>query len=215
MSHKPDQVRAVAFVVMVTFGGALAAAETSTTYLREQTRDQLRLESIAQEGTAKDDAVVALCDLYVVLRSDARYATSKMLQGDAAKVRRRLLTVARRREVRLGRQGIDRPKELSRAVDRAIEASLSKDSPSKRDSSKRESSETGDQPIAFSASGGGAAAGAGWQLVELIERVVAPEFWESRGGAGSIQYFAARRVLVVRATSDVHQQVKDLLTALR
>lgn len=66
---------------------------------------------------------------------------------------------------------------------------------------------------------GGQAAGGmfdnGWQLVELIQRIIAPDFWESRGGPGSMRYFAMKRVLVVRATSDVHQQIKDLLTALR
>ena len=75
-----------------------------------------------------------------------------MLQGDATKIRRRLLTVARRREIQLGRQGIERPEELSRQVDAAIEASQS---------------ESEDDPIS-AAIAGGAPAGCGWQLVELI-----------------------------------------------
>ena len=55
----------------------------------------------------------------------------------------------------------------------------------------------------------------GWQLVELLQRVVAPDFWERQGGPGTIRYLAMRRVLVVRATSDVHEQIKDMLMALR
>ncbi|QDV45957.1 hypothetical protein Enr13x_58610 [Stieleria neptunia] len=183
------------------------AAEVSTTSLRQQTRTQLRLEANATAGQARDDAVAALCDLYVVLRSDPRYATSEMLQGDATKVRRRLLTVARRMEIQLGRKGIPRPTGLSDQVDAAINAAL--DDPS--DSTSPDPA----QPSTNHRAGGAAAAGAGWQLVVLIERIVAPDFWESRGGVGSIHYFAMRKVLVVRATSDVHQQVKDLLTALR
>ncbi len=54
-----------------------------------------------------------------------------------------------------------------------------------------------------------------WQLVELIQRVVAPDLWDVQGGSGTIQYFAMRRVLVVRATTDVHEQIRDLLMALR
>lgn len=185
-------------------------AETSTTQLRQQTRTQLRLESTSKEGQENDDAVAALCDLYVVLRSDPRYETSEMLQGDAAKVRRRLLTVARRREIQLGRKGVPRPAEMARHVDAEIESAIASEAKvsDQLDRNSDSSSVGGGAP-------GGAAAGAGWQLVELIERIVAPDFWESRGGVGSIRYFAMRRVLVVRATSDVHQQVKDLLMALR
>ena len=65
------------------------------------------------------------------------------------------------------------------------------------------------------AGAGGAIADSGWELVELIQRVVAPDFWDAQGGPGAIRYFAMRRVLVVRATTDVHEQIKDLLMALR
>ncbi len=196
----------VGFTSVIGFT-SVDAAEVSTTSLRQQTRTQLRLEANATVGQANDDAVAALCDLYVVLRSDSRYATSEMLQGDAAKVRRRLLTIARRKEIQLGRKEISRPAGLSDRVDAAINAAL--------DDPNDSTSQASETRSAVGAAGGGAAAGAGWQLVELIERIVAPDFWESRGGVGSIHYFAMRRVLVVRATSDVHQQVKDLLTALR
>ncbi|MCS7469905.1 hypothetical protein NZK35_24905 [Stieleria sp. ICT_E10.1] len=197
----------LAAVVCVAGSSQVAVAEISTTALRQQTRTQLRLEANATAGHANDDAVAALCDLYVVLRSDARYATSEMLQGDAAKVRRRLLTIARRKEIQLGRKRIPRPAGLSQQVDAAVNAALD----DQDDSTSREPEMRSDN----GAAGGGVVAGAGWQLVELIERIVAPDFWESRGGVGSIHYFAIRKVLVVRATSDVHQQVKDLLTALR
>ncbi|MDV6030299.1 MAG: hypothetical protein F9B45_09365 [Phycisphaera sp. RhM] len=213
------EIKTAALAAMVCIVGfislvgltSVAAAEVSTTSLRQQTRTQLRLEANATAGPAHDDAVAALCDLYVVLRSDPRYATSEMLQGDTAKVRRRLLTIARRKEIQLGRKEIPRPAGLSPQVDAAIEAAINTASNDPSESASR-ATET---RAAVGASGGGAAAGAGWQLVELIERIVAPDFWESRGGVGSIHYFAMRRVLVVRATSDVHQQVKDLLTALR
>ncbi|WP_182868603.1 hypothetical protein [Stieleria mannarensis] len=204
------------FALAITFSlltsTTSAHAEASTTQLRQQTRKQLRLEATATPGLAKDDAAAALCDLYVVLRSDPRYGTSNMLQGDAVKVRKRLMTIARRRQIQLGREGIARPAALSLQVDSAIRAALADQELADQNTGTPERSEVRTvNPVA----GGGAAAGAGWQLVELIERIVAPDFWESRGGVGSIQYFAMRRVLVVRATSDVHQQVKDLLTALR
>lgn len=125
-----------------------------------------------------------------------------MLQGDAAKLRRRLLSVARRREAQLKRKGIPRPESLSTEVDSAM------------DSASDEKKE-GVGSLAKPAGRGGAALDEGWRLVELIERVISPDFWESRGGPGAVRYFAIRRVLVVRATTDVHEQIKDLLMALR
>ena len=200
-----------AFGIGMVLLGGVADAETSTTALRDQTRKQLRLESTAKEGAAKDDAAAALCDLYVVLRSDPRFQTSEMLQGDATKLRRRLLTIARRREIQLGRQGVHRPVGLAKQVDSAIEASLA----DQKDRAGATPSNIDSASGGGAAAGGGAATGGGWQLVELIERIVAPDFWEARGGVGSIHYFAMRRILVVRATTDVHEQVKDLLMALR
>jgi hypothetical protein len=65
------------------------------------------------------------------------------------------------------------------------------------------------------ARGGAAVADDGWSLIELIQRVIAPDFWEPQGVPGVIRYFAIKRALVVRATTDVHEQLRELLTALR
>ncbi len=182
----------------------LAQADpTPLTTLRSQTRDLLREEAIAPKGDKKDAAIAALCDMYVILRYDSRYQTSEMLRGDASKLRRRLLTIARARKSKLRRDRIPRPSSLASEVDSAIKSALA----SQDDDQKGFAKPAG--------SGGGALLDEGWRLVELIERIVAPDFWESRGGPGSIRYFAIRRVLVVRATTDVHEQIKDLLTALR
>lgn len=180
-----------------------AAAETSTTRLRQHTRELLRQQAIAADGVSKDAAVAALCDMYVILRNDPRYFSSDMLREDAMQVRRRLIGIARRRTGQLRRDGIARPSGLSAGVDSAIESALSQEGDPQGPSR---------QPLAL---GGGAIQDEGWRLVELIQRVVAPDFWENRGGPGAIRYFAIRRVLVVRATTDVHEQIKDLLMALR
>lgn len=178
---------------------------SSTTALRHQTRKLLRLESTEKDNTAKEAAATALCDLYVVIRSDDRYADSEMLQGDAAKLRRRLLSIARRREIQLGRKGIERPAILKGKVDSAIEASLSQHQPLSGETIQHRQGSQAAGPVIDG----------GWQLVELIERIIAPDFWDQRGGSGTVHYFAMRRILVVRATSDVHQQIIDLLDALR
>lgn len=196
--------RFACFALLGLLWSAPAFAAASLTQLRSETRKLLRQEAILDEGEAKDAVITTLCDWYVVLRNDDRYSTSEMLQGDAVKVRRRLLTIARRRAQQLKRDRIEKPSNLSTEVDSAIAAALAENaSRDFLDLSK---------PAGL---GGAGLPDTGWQLVELIERVVAPDFWDRQGGPGTIRYFAMRRVLVVRATSDVHEQVRDLLTALR
>ena len=126
-----------------------------------------------------------------------------------------MLSIARRREIQLGRKGVARPENLSRQVETAIGDSLSEEERLSADSDRisHQGATGGGSAAAGAASG--AVGGGGWQLVELIQRIVAPDFWDQQGGKGTIHYFAMRRILVVRATSDVHAQVKDLLTALR
>ncbi len=65
------------------------------------------------------------------------------------------------------------------------------------------------------AGGGGAIPDYGPGLVALIERTIAPEFWDVAGGPGTIVYYAPLRALVVRATSEVHHNVGGVLNAIR
>lgn len=188
---------------LLALPGQQASADAPLTKLRHETRELLKQEAVLDDGAAKDAAIAALCDLYVVLRNDDRYETSEMLQSDAGKVRRRLLGAAHHRKAQLKRDGIDRPSNLSSEVDAAIATALADNQTDLRDLV-----EAGGQ-------GGGALPDTGWQLVELMQRIVAPDFWDRQGGPGTIRYFAMRRVLVVRATTDVHEQIKDLLMALR
>lgn len=198
----------VVLVLVLCFAAHAQAADkpatVSTTTLRHQTSNLLRLEATTKNAAAKQAAATALCDLYVVLRSDSRYPESDMLQGDAAKLRRRLMSIARRREIQLGRQGIERPATITQRVETLIQESLSQPLAKDRTTNTR-----------LGASAAGPFVDSGWELVELIERIIAPDFWDQRGGSGTVHYFAMRRILVVRATSDVHEQIKELLMALR
>ncbi len=194
----------LAMLALTLFFAASSVAQTPLTTLRRQTRDLLRHEAIAKNATKKDDAVTALCDLYVLIRQDDRYESSEMLQQDATKIRRRLLSVAKNRKNQLKRDDILRPASLSSDVDAALAEAI-----------KAPAEDYG--KIGKLAFQGAHAAGAfdnGWQLVELIQQIVEPDFWDTQGGPGTIRYFGIRRVLVVRATSDVHEQIRDLLLRL-
>jgi hypothetical protein len=52
-------------------------------------------------------------------------------------------------------------------------------------------------------------------LIDLIQETVAPSSWEPRGGPGRIRYFAPRQVLVIRQSSEAHEQLDGLLRQLR
>jgi hypothetical protein len=55
----------------------------------------------------------------------------------------------------------------------------------------------------------------GQALVELIQATIAPQSWDVNGGAGTIQYWPAWHVLVVRQTDDVHERIGGAVHALR
>ena len=52
-------------------------------------------------------------------------------------------------------------------------------------------------------------------LVETITSTVVPASWDASGGAGSIDPFPICKVLVISQTEQLHQEIKELLTALR
>ena len=220
-----------------------AREQPTLTLLRNESRVLLRKQAVLKKGPAKDAAATALCDLYVILRLDSRYSGSDMLQGDATQIRRRLITISKKKEHELKRNGVARPANLSSSVNSIIAAAIlqnqnnapggqaaaqngdgapgsgSANSPnsgnlqnSTPSASRQDRSTDQNLPSGLAAPG---IPDTGWELVELIQRIIAPDFWESRGGPGSIRYFAMRRVLVIRATTDVHEQIRDLLMALR
>lgn len=63
-------------------------------------------------------------------------------------------------------------------------------------------------------SGGGAFADFD-SLMELIETTVAPETWESLGGPSNMQPYPQNLSLVISTTSEVHDQIVELLESLR
>lgn len=194
----------IAMLSAIKFNSA-SSADVPIARLHKETSVLLRQEATAGDVASKDAAIAALCDLFAVIRSTEQYPESELLQGDAAKIRHRLLTIARNREAQLKRDKVARPADMSTTVESAISTAIA------------EQASVGQllQPSPAGGNGGGAMVDNGWGLIALIQRTVDPDFWERAGGPGVIRYFAMRRVLVVRATSDVHEQIKDLLTALR
>jgi type II secretory pathway component GspD/PulD (secretin) len=53
------------------------------------------------------------------------------------------------------------------------------------------------------------------ELIELIQKTVAPESWSARGGWGSMDYFPLGMSLVTNQTAEIQEQIEKLLAALR
>ncbi len=54
----------------------------------------------------------------------------------------------------------------------------------------------------------------GQQLVELIQRTIAPASWDVNGGPGTIHYWRPGRALVVRQSDEIHERIGDALEQL-
>lgn len=53
------------------------------------------------------------------------------------------------------------------------------------------------------------------QLIELIVNTISPDSWRPHGGQGSISFYPHNPALVIRQTAETHEQVAELLQALR
>lgn len=62
--------------------------------------------------------------------------------------------------------------------------------------------------------GGGANLLAAQGLIDLIINTIEPDSWRQNGGKGSITYYPHNPALVIRQTSDTHEQISELLRAL-
>lgn len=65
-----------------------------------------------------------------------------------------------------------------------------------------------------SLAGGSATDVGAMQLINVIVTTIAPDSWRQNGGNGSITYYPINPALVVRQTSEVHEQVSALVQAL-
>jgi len=55
----------------------------------------------------------------------------------------------------------------------------------------------------------------GQELVDLIQRTIAPDTWDVNGGPGTIVFWPNFQALIVSAPSEVHGQLGDIIQGLR
>ncbi len=180
--------------------------------IQHELSDLLKREALTKDAAERGELIRRMCVLHGELLRDPRHEYAEAMKGYRTQVWARLKRIqtdlknqlaraARERKVKEPQVGTD--PELLAASD-SLAASLN----------LLDSSLAG--PSALLAYGGQAGpADYGPELVDLIERTINPDFWDTNGGPGTIVYFAPLRCLVITATGEMHQNVGGLVGGLR
>lgn len=183
--------------------------------LSRDLHEALRDEATAKGPRARAVAIHRLVELYRELRTDPRLADSETLTGYKNQLWARLNRVKKELQREFAREGQQASQDAAPSDPELADASTSL----LADSLALSGQTSGGPASLFSqvrgAAGGGAIPDYGPQLVSLIEAVIAPGFWDTNGGPGTIFYYQPLRVLVIRATSEVHHEIGGTLGALR
>jgi hypothetical protein len=190
-------------------------------------------------------AIVSLCELFVEIGEHPEVEKSVTLQRVSVELQTRLRGIEDRLTSELRRQNIPEPKSMidaervkrkSRAsqpswrmlpaseptlaasptaseLDTSITASS--DGSSSYSSTESGANAAGSPPNQTGLAGPGGMDDIGWWLVDLIRHTVQPDYWDTAGGPGTVVYYGPSRALVIRGSWRVHEEVADLLSALR
>lgn len=171
-------------------------------------------------------AIYNLCQLHFLIVGDPRFAENQQLQGMRVVAANRLKSYARQmRNQQLREQRNQAKNSTSETVDNSPANSVQSTEHEYDDaayeaayqSMQANGTFSGGPQQLFGYLGGNSAPpwDYGEDLVRLIENTINPAFWQRNGGEGRIHYFQPLRVLVVGASSQVHEDTLDLLRKLR
>lgn len=177
------------------------------------------------------DATTDLSALYLRVVGDPRFARSKVLQANRGRIAAKLQQAAKK----IKRLDVDTNRESTRStrnrqpeswVEPNPEAFVTRVIDQQLCLSAHAMGATG--PAMYFASGMHGTSGyvnqqrmagnlgdLGPALLQLIQSVIHPDFWNVNGGSGRAHYYQAQRVLVVTATMRVHEDMTSLLNRLR
>ena len=188
--------------------------------INEQLRALLRAESRAASETERADAIQEMAQLYLELKRDPRLESAPTLRRYQAMLWSRLTRIKKELERSLSRTG------NSSGPDNANDSQQVPDPQTSQATAEVLASQL--SLVSYSLGGpgrvfaqtdsgrfAGSAAANAAELIALIQRVIAPESWDVHGGTGTIIYYAPLHVLVIRASSQVHDRIGGALGGLR
>ncbi len=200
--------------------------------------------SKSSDSQLERNAIFNLCELHRELVSDPRFHSNQQIQGFRVVVANRLETYAKdvkKEQLRAQRAAKNARKESSSVEQEDVDSGPDSTSVAQSDSFQGSplpdpTAAEQDEMYQSSAdayhslgmlSGGpnqlfgyaGGHLGPPWdhgqELVDLIQNTINPDFWRANGGNGVIHYFQPLRVLVIGASTQVHENTLDLLNQLR
>ena len=184
--------------------------------LRRAMSEVMQEEAGAKTNSERAAAIHKMAELYLELKRDPRRHTSDTLREYKAVLWSRLTRIQRELERRFGKSNQPPTQSLGSAESLTTSKSLAANLDLAAQSLGGPMALVGQARSAAGARGG--AAGPpdfGPTLVDLIERTISPDFWDTNGGPGSIVYFRAFHCLVVRASGEVHGEIGGLLGKLK
>lgn len=192
-----------------------AAPSRRYTEIAQDVREALRAESRAETPEQQSAAVRHMAEIYREILADPRLPQSDLLRGHKARLWSRMTRIKQDLQRQQQRETAARAK----AEDPQQLAALEQAAESLSEQMSLISDTMGGPGYVFQQGGGALGGGAvndhGQELIELIERTIKPDFWDTNGGPGSMFYYRPLMALVVSATSEVHGNVGGLLGALR
>jgi hypothetical protein len=178
--------------------------------IRKEVSKLLRTESAATDDATRRRQVQRMSEVYLEVVGDERFVANPLLQQQKSKLHTRLLKI--RDELRR-RQSIDQRSAQRRGgVDDQGQSELAA---SLATHLQLASQTLGGPGVVFAGASGGAPIDYADDLIDLITETISPTHWNVNGGEGSIMFYRPALALVVRASSEVQNNVGGLLGGLR
>lgn len=179
--------------------------------IRREVSELLKTESAARDDAERSRQVQRMAEVYLEVVGDERFVTNPLLQAQKSKLHTRLIRIRdelKREEVKHRRRADQRGDSAQEQAQREIAGSLA--------AHLQLASQTLGGPAAvFDGATGGGPIDHADDLIDLITETINPSHWNVNGGSGSIMFYRPALALVVRASSEVHGRVGDLLGGLR
>ena len=191
---------AAVFLLMTVLSPAICIGEGRAFHeIEKDIASALRLESAATIPMQREAAVLQLTELYREIMTDQRLLTSPTLNNYRIKVRARLLKILKSMEYAARHKTANKYSGQKSSLLDTLQRHLLRSSAAMGGANRMLQ--------------GNAAQGVpdyGPALVNLIKTTISPKFWDINGGPGVIVYYPPLRLLVIRATSDIHYQIGGL-----
>lgn len=187
-------------------------------------RAAMKREATAESDDARARAIHAMTRLYLEVKRDPRLPLAPTIKRYKDTLWSRLTKIKTDLQRQIDREAEARQRATPEELAELLAAQQARQTANRATESLANqfalvSSSLGGPARVFAATGTGFGGGMvrdhGEELVELIERTISPEFWDTVGGPGSIFYYAPLRVLVVSATLEVHWKIGGAVGGLR